>query len=295
MQPDVIHIIAEPYVMPWIFLRNKPPTVLTVHGTFAYLPDTAPVGVRRLVSKMIFRLALKNISQVLTVSETVKRQISVHENLYSNLEVLKNVINLPVDIPVKNDDSKDVYMVVTIGQVKRRKGIAESIPLLSAWAKDRNKKVEYQVIGDFDKNSNYIKQIDSLTDEFSHDLFSVNMCGRVTEEEKISTLLQADLYIHLEKIISENSDREGFGIGIIEAAAYGVPALVANGSATTEAVLDGESGYHINLGENEVIFSRLDDILLERRISRTQLTAWAMQHSPLRFYQQLKNFYKNLI
>ena len=64
---------------------------------------------------------------------------------------------------------------------------------------------------------------------------SVRLLGRVSEEDKWRLYDSADVLLF-------GSTLEGFGLVIAEAQSRGVPVVAAAGTATREALVDGETG-----------------------------------------------------
>ena len=72
-----------------------------------------------------------------------------------------------------------------------------------------------------------------LADELAGD--GVRLVGRVSEEDKWRLYDSADVLLF-------GSTLEGFGLVVAEAQSRGVPVIAAEGTATREALADGESG-----------------------------------------------------
>jgi len=295
--PDIVHIVSESYVQLVPFLGSgSGKYILTVHGTYAVLPETVPRGVRQVVSRFLFTRALKMTDRIIAVSQATKAYVTSKTAVTpQKVEVIHNAIALPESMRKGVSENTNTRHIITVGAVKARKGIHETIPLLARWADARKQKVVYDVVGQAHEESEYVRRVRALADECSSEYFSVTFHGHTEEEEKAELLGHAALYVHLERVRSENSDREGFGIGIIEAAAYGVPALVAKGSATTEAVDDGVSGFIADLNDDDDVYAKIDAILLEGHIDPHDARAWAEAHSPEALYTQIRAVYERVM
>ncbi len=84
--------------------------------------------------------------------------------------------------------------------------------------------------------------------------------GKVSEEEKIELLQQADVFVMLSET-TQTGDSEGFGIAILEANALGIPAIGALGCGIEDAIKDGVSGKLINNKDPKQFAMALEEIL----------------------------------
>ncbi len=295
IKPDVIHIIVEPYAQLFAIPSNiSSMLVLTIHGTYATLPLSVRAGLRRRISTYFFRRALKKMDTVICVSNATKDKFLDFNKTCNQKGTL--VIHNSVRIPnreTKETTPKDTntYSIITIGAVKRRKGILDTIQIFSDWARLRQKKITYHVVGSLEEGSDYVRTARALAKELHSEYFSVEFHGQVEEMQKCTLLETASLYVHLERVSPEYTEVEGFGIGIIEAASYGLPALVAKGSATSEAVKDRVSGYVVDLNSNESIYDRIDQILIKHTISESDTQEWAKAHSPEIIFRKINEVY----
>jgi phosphatidylinositol alpha-1,6-mannosyltransferase len=97
---------------------------------------------------------------------------------------------------------------------------------------------------------------------------AVVFLGRVSDEEKAALLAIADVYAM--PVRREGPSVEGFGMGYLEAAWFGVPALAGRDGGAADAVLDGETGLVCDgANQDEVdgsLLSLLGDAALRKRL-----------------------------
>jgi len=93
----------------------------------------------------------------------------------------------------------------------------------------------------------------------------VFFAGFVKEEEK-------QIYFNLADVFVFASKKEGFGISVLEAEAYGLPVVVSNNSSLPEVVKDGKSGYLCDLGDrsdwSDKIKKLLENDKLRKKMGR---------------------------
>lgn len=295
IQPDVVHVVAEPYIQMFSLLHTESyMLVLTLHGTYARLPLTVPKGIQRLISKYFFEEALKNVSDFISVSERTKRIFLAYVPQVDSklVAVIHNSISTEgVAVETSQKSKTEPYHILTLGAVKARKGIHTAIEILSEWAVSRKKKVIYDVAGSFESSSPYTQLVHMLSEKHISEYFTVILHGHVNQEKKKTLLTNSSLYIHLENVTDETIEIEGFGISIIEAASYGVPALVAQGSATAEAVSDGVSGHIIDYENRNSVLEKIDNLILKGMLNTSQVLGWAKTHSPDAIFKQIEKIY----
>lgn len=97
---------------------------------------------------------------------------------------------------------------------------------------------------------------------------AVVFLGRVSDAEKAALLTVADVFAM--PVRREGPSVEGFGMGYLEAAWFGVPALAGRDGGAADAVLDGETGLVCDgANQDEVedsLLSLLSDAALRKRL-----------------------------
>ncbi len=295
-KPDIVHVTVEPYLILFSFIPITQPIVLTLHGTYALFPRMINNAVKRLISSYLYTRALKNVSDVISVSSRTKSMFESEAGqvLAKDINVIHNSIR-PVPHKLHHPLPDKPLSIITIGAVKKRKGIDKAISFLSNWAAQNQQGVIYHIVGYADPRTEYVKSITYLAKQKSSSFFEVYLHGQIDEVDKNLLLGQSSLYIHLEDVSAQPKDVEGFGIGIIEAASYGVPALVAKGSATAEAVKDGVSGFIVSLENESAVYDKMNKLLLEKSLSKDDIVEWAELHSPEKIYEQIRQIYLSAI
>lgn len=293
LRPDVIHVIAEPYIQPFAISKIDTPIVLTIHGTYAIMPQLLKKGIKRSISYFFYNRALKNVANLIAVSERTKQSFLKFGPSYPKkmIHVVHNSIEIPEILSIHKKSSIPPYHVVTVGAVKQRKGIHIAIRLFANWANIHKKHVQYDVVGSLNESLEYVTDVRDLAESLKSKYFSTHFHGQVSSKDKSAILEMASLYVHLEDMSEESFNVEGFGIGIIEAASYGLPALVAKGSATAEAVQDGLTGYVVDLHNKSAIQESVDSLLIQGTIKQSDLLSWARLHSPKTIFQAIQSIY----
>jgi phosphatidyl-myo-inositol dimannoside synthase len=155
--------------------------------------------------------------------------------------------------------------VLTIGEVKERKGHHLSMPAFLSIAKD-HPDVDYVIIGNVPKGYAYSDA--RLAEVRAAGLESrVKFVGNVSEAEKLALLAHADAFM-LTPVTSSEGGFEAFGLVFLEANACGVPTVGVRDSGAEDAIRDGVTGYLANKDDVAGIAANLSRILGDRDLAR---------------------------
>ena len=179
-------------------------------------------------------------------------------------------------------------ILLTIGSITPRKGQVLVIKAME-YVINKYKNCHYLMVG----IPNYGKQYLNIAKELGlYD--NIHVLGKIGNQDIINILNFTDIYL-LTSQITKNSEFEGFGISVIEAAFYGVPAIVTNTSGVAESVLDNNTGFSCNESPKEIskkIITLLDNKQLRinmgnnaKERANSQLTWWKKSEE----YHQLVN------
>jgi phosphatidylinositol alpha-1,6-mannosyltransferase len=86
--------------------------------------------------------------------------------------------------------------------------------------------------------------------------------GYVDEEEMADMYNLCDLYVMPNREVTQSTDSiEGFGIVFLEASSCGKPVIAGKSGGTSEAVLDGVTGFLIDPDDEEALANKIVQIL----------------------------------
>jgi len=159
--------------------------------------------------------------------------------------------------------------LIYIGRLKRYKRVDL---IISAIAKLRKQfpDIHLFVVGTGDYEKELRSQATSLGVEKS-----VEFCGFVSEARKKELMQMA-------WIGAQTSTIEGWGLGVIEAAACGTPTVASDSPGLRESVRDGETGILVPHGDVEALQNKISCLLTDtalRETMGTEARAWARQFS----------------
>lgn len=276
IRPDIIHFTVEPMIvlLPFLGIKNTP-VFLTVHGTYSYIPNVVNPVFKKIYS-YIYSKAVEKTNLVISVSEFTKNY------LLNNIKTLNNkitVINNGIDINkhIYNNDRaiNQKKIIITVGAIKRRKGIIQILRALSVFKKKYNIPFEYRIIGSYREDDLYFKEIINCVKENNLDE-NVRFLGKVGEDVLNTNYESADLFMMLPTI--DGYKFEGFGLVYLEANSYGVPTIGSKGTCADEAISDFQSGFVCDPSSSNDLAYKMFCILNDNCISSESCISWARQH-----------------
>ncbi len=224
----------------WIaaFLRSFVafPVVAVGHGT--------EFGTTRVLERAYTRWAFSRVDAVVCVSHFTKRQM---ERMGIKARLVKVIHNgadaaklklLPREQALqfrRRLGLEAAFLLLTVGNVTRRKGqdvVIRSLPSILT----RHPNVHYLVVG-LSTEQEAFQQLAEQLRVGDH----VHFLGKLDDEHLLQAYNAADLFVMTSRY-TEDGDFEGYGIAVIEAALFRLPAVVSGNSGLAEAVVNGETG-----------------------------------------------------
>ena len=300
-------------------LRGRPVDVITVQDT-CYLALIA----WRLVKKyrkgfeiqvhgfekfsgwrrFLARYVLRRANAVRVVSQRLKRQVmedfGVAEDkitvvpIYTNTAAFTGLLRSPADCGVARNDNAFIFL--TIGRLVPVKNIAmqidavrklESLSLRRQGSKVE-KNIELWIVGDGPER----KKLE-VRSSLSLKLRTINKKLEIEEKVKFfgwqkdtdSFYAQADAFV-----LSSNS--EGWGMAVVEAAAYGLPIIMTDVGLAGEVIKDGESGLIIPVGDQQALEQAMARLVGDEGLSKKLGEGARAASEQLPNFQQTLNLYK---
>ncbi|MDX2133723.1 MAG: glycosyltransferase family 4 protein [Saprospiraceae bacterium] len=268
-QPDVLILTGRFSIWAGAWLKYwglATPTWAFVHGS--------EVGNARRWTTRLTLLALQKTDRIIAVSAFTRSLLP--GRLQQKTEVLPNGITT-AEIPASDELIGFVNWpgsprLLTVGRISPRKGqhrVVKALPALLQHFPD----LHYHMVGLPDRR----EVVEDLAKE-------LGVTSHITIHGKLANRLDlyrayhnADAFI----MLSENQpdgDVEGFGIAILEANYFGVPAIGAQGCGIEDAIQHGHNGYLVDGDNAEAVAQALQDCLAYKQQLSTQAKAWAAEH-----------------
>ena len=218
--------------------------VAVLHGSEVLLPSK--------LQRKFTNFCLQRFNQLVAVSNYTK---SLIDYLKLNVAVIPNGFEISELANQPKAIAPDFTLnLVTVGNVTPRKGQHNVIKALPE-IKKKYPRLKYHIVGIPSTKDNLVRLAKNLNIA-EHVVFH----GRVSEEEKLTLLKQATIFMMLSEHTAKG-DVEGFGIAILEANALGLPGIGARGCGIEDAIAHQKSGILVNNKNKEEIVEAIDTIL----------------------------------
>lgn len=162
--------------------------------------------------------------------------------------------------------------LLTVGSVTPRKGqhrVVKALPTLLAHYPD----LHYHIVG-LPIQQQEVLTIAKVLGVEDHLTFH----GKIPERADLYAAYQsADVFIMLSEN-QPNGDVEGFGIAILEANYFGLPAIGASGCGIEDAIQEGKNGFLVDGDVAEEILQALEQCVLHRQELQKNAKDWASAH-----------------
>lgn len=224
----------------------------------------------------LLKRSLINLDAVISVSRFTDSLISDKIVDKSRRYIIANGVNIKQfninDIVMNKKDLIGEPCLLTVGSITNRKGqsnLINALPLILKYYP----KAHYHCIGlpiEGDKLIKLAKRLKVNTHLTLHGFIANDKLGEMYQHADILIMLSQSKL---------KSDAEGFGIAILEANLFGVPAIGSIETGIEDAVQDNETGILVNPYLDEEILSAIDNILNNREKLSKNAIKWAKDHN----------------
>ncbi|MCW3115604.1 MAG: glycosyltransferase [Segetibacter sp.] len=249
-----------------ILIRARNPMkelVAVVHGT--------ELDLRSAPSKKVTSYSIKKFNKIIAVSNYTKQFLPRFLPTRIQQFVIHNGINggefnIPSNLPLTGNPA-----LITVGNVTDRKGQDNVINALPEIVSEYPT-VHYHIVGKPTNKQKLDKKVEMLG-LGDHITFH----GAVSRDELLQKIENASIKLMLSNHTSDG-DFEGFGIAVLEANAFGVPAIGSRNSGISDAIKDGETGLLVDQSNPKEIAEAVKTVLTNYPSFSKNAKSWAEQH-----------------
>ncbi len=224
---------------------------------------------RQVVQKQ-WGLVPDGIRHVMVVSEFSRRILEPYLPPGTQIHLVQNMIAVPQGVPASPDESTAYVMV---GRMSREKG-----PHLLA-----------SVAGRTGWNVRFVGGGEGLAD-IGRVAPRATVTGWVPHDNAMKELASA------RALVFPSLWYETEGLVVLEAAALGIPAIVADSCAARDLVMDGDTGLHFRSGDEQALQSAMarlqDDRLVQRLGAAAYHRYWKHPRSTTNHIRDLERVYE---
>lgn len=195
-----------------------------------------------------YTLLFKLVDKVHVLSQGMRKSISTKGIPNSKISVITPAFDMRKRIAtIRRADNRNINLI-TVARLHWIKGLEytlESLALLLKSGAD----FHYTIIGEGEERERLMFAVYQLglTDR-------VTFCGRLSHDETIEKLAQADIYI-------QYSIQEGFCNAVLEAQAMGLLCVVSDAEGLSENVLHGQTGWVVHKRRPALLAQQIEEIL----------------------------------
>lgn len=256
---DIVHsFFAIPSAPSGYYLARKYhiPHFLTLLGGDVYDPSKKLSPHNTPLLKQTVRKMIQDSDKVIADSIDIKKRAIEYFGASNSIDMISLGIERPQFKRVERSDfqlDESDILLVTVGRLVARKNLAN---LLHCLEEIEDPKVKALIIGDGPKMPELVQQAEKLglSDR-------VRFFGRVNDQEKFQILSLSDIYV-------STSDHEGFGLVFLEGMATGLPVVCYDKGGQNDFLKDGETGFVVPLGENELFAAQLSRLCGDEQLRR---------------------------
>lgn len=251
-----------------LFLRKGTNLYAFVHGS-----EVKPSA---FISRHVTYMALRNVANLICVSNFTKTLLPATIQELGSVLVLPNGLSLglmPKSIPplFPAIAGRGSPRLLTVGKISQRKGqhrVVKALPYLRTLWPD----IHYHIVG-LDHNREALFELAKKIDVMDQ----LTIHGRLKSRDILySAYRSSDVFIMLSEN-QVNGDVEGFGIAILEANYFGIPAIGSRGCGIEDAIIDGLNGYLVDGDDPREIGEALKKCLEEHSLKKGA-GDWAREH-----------------
>lgn len=267
---DVVHYPWFDLFFPTLPLRKKYPTVVTIHDVIPLIfVDHYPVGIKGKINLFRQRLALKGCKQIITDSDTSKKDISKYLSISPNNV---STIYLAVNKAFKSLPDRQILFVKRVYKLPDRfllyvgdANWVKNLPFLIEGFSQITKKPGLEDVKLVLVGKVFLKNVDNINHPELESLKRVNrLIGQANLQDKvikIGNLSQDDLvgFYNLATVYIQPSFYEGFGLPVLEAFACGTPVVCSNKGSLPE--VGGNAALYFDPANPDQFIAIISDLL----------------------------------
>lgn len=246
-------------------LGTRKKLFITGVGTYSVAP------LKKKIIGFFIRKAYRRASNIFCISDFVKKEIDKECPGVNTTVVLMGATKLPEisGVQIQHlkkqfgiDDSKDYPIVLTVGDVKKRKGQLDTLKSLNN-LKNEYPSFRYIMIGNGD-DKYYVNQINDFAKD--NKLFNnIKMISNLYDDSILS-FFYSICHLFMLNSNNENDHFEGFGLVMLEAAQFGKPVIGSKGCGIENAMQDCYNGFLTEQGNHKDISQKISKVLNEQNV-----------------------------
>jgi glycosyltransferase involved in cell wall biosynthesis len=293
--PNIVHIIVEPYVHLFSFLKlNQAKIFLTVHGTYSFMPNLIKNKYKKIFANFLSNRAYDHMDCVVAVSNFTRdyllKNLKANNKLQKKIRVINNGVNVSNFLaPSSTSEINMVNKILFVGAIKSRKGLMEAIDALKFYHDIFSGSFIFDIIGAYNQNDKYYQKLLKKIEEYKLGSM-IFFRGKLSQQELEKYYRQADLFLMTP--VNVNFQFEGFGLVYLEANLNGVPCIGSVNCGAEDAIVNNQTGYLVNPNNKAEVAEKINLVLNGKSINSKDCIDWAQKNSIKNKARDMMELYK---
>tara|TARA_Y100001935_G_scaffold137463_1_gene113761 strand:- start:6733 stop:7827 length:1095 start_codon:yes stop_codon:yes gene_type:complete len=276
--PNIIHAHYASSYGVLAFISRFRPFILSVWGSDIYdFPS------RSRLNKFLLKIIIKSANVVCSTSIAMK-EIIKKEFSRNDIEL----VPFGVDTNFFKPDQKEKknFLVGTIKSIEKHNGISCLLDAAKIIICDMKEEIDFMIVGDGSLKEEMIQKVDELgLNE------KISFKGFVQHDKIVDYFNRLSIFIAV-------SERESFGVSVIEAASCEIPSITSNIGGLIEVNLHNKTGFVVNVDDAKDLAKNILKLYKDEKM-RLKFGNFARQRVLNEFnweknLQQMINIYKSL-
>lgn len=259
---DVVHAFKDyPFsliaAVAAVLCRKK--LVVNAYGTFSVIPS------RSWPDRSLLAFVYRRAERIVSISHYTKRRVAEFAGSEKILVIQPAVESRRFLTPIESRPRGEWKrpFILSVGQIKRRKGFDVSLRAFGRLAADFPD-LHYYLAGERGEEGDHQALREVIAAESAGD--RIQLLGRVTERELTWLYQNCELFLLTPR--ADPAGRfEGFGLVYLEAGACGKAVIGARDCGAEDAVVDGETGLLTAPGDVDEVTYALRSLLEDRELA----------------------------
>jgi phosphatidyl-myo-inositol dimannoside synthase len=220
-------------------------------------------------TKSLTKWSIKKYDKLIAVSQFTK-ELTLKQNDQLDVIVINNGFSVQENSFYSKIAIKGKPSIVTVGNVTFRKGqqnVIKALPKL----KEKFPEIHYHIIGIPTEKRKFEELAKNLNVENC-----ITFHGMLSDEDLKSILSQTNVFFMLSEQLN-NGDVEGFGIAVLEANYFGIPAIGSKNSGIADAINDHYSGRLVTPKNSDEVVEAFSEIINNYEKYSKQAKLWSKE------------------
>lgn len=268
-----------PFLSPWFIPIPCLAIAYHLFGTSAFSQVSLPIATLTWLSEKLIPFCYKN-TNILSISESTRKDFIARGLDKKRLVVVPPGVDHEIYCTGKTDSSRE-DLILWIGRIEPYKSLQvliKAMPTILSY----NSNIQLVVIGEGAARQSMEKLVQQMG--LRH---AIKFTGFISDQEKVA-------YLRKTKLLINTSEKEGWGMTVIEANACGAPTISSDVPGFRDSVKDRQTGFLVPYGDKEMLAAAVIRVMGDDKLWKDmsdQGILWSKKFT----WEQVTDVIENLI